>query len=394
MFIPSTHKRPVKAALLQVHSLVGLAVGLVLSLIGLTGAIMSFEDEIGNGLNSGIMQVEPRQAPRLTPEQLVARLQSTPELGKVSGLTMSIDASAATRIRFARDDDGGRPASIYVDPYDGRVLGAPRGEQFFATVRQLHRWLLIPGDGKGYGRQITGTAAIGLAVLLISGLVLRWPRRARSIRTWLKPNLAVQGRSFHWSLHSVVATWLLPIYLVMGLTGLWYSFDWYRDAATWLFARPAVAESRMKPKGALRDRPGDTAPASLDRAWSVFLREQGHRYERAQLQLPNGAGTIVRIRSWVRNAGDEGRDELRIDAASGRLVSAEIYADKTLGERVLARVLDIHRGSILGWPGKLLFMLAAALMPLFMVTGFLLYLSRRKLRALKGPAIGRLVPGE
>jgi len=61
---------------------------------------------------------------------------------------------------------------------------------------------------------------------------------------------------------------------------------------------------------------------------------------------------------------------------------------------MLSRVLDIHRGSIFGWPGRLLFMLSAALMPLFMVTGFLLYLSRRRHRRLSRPALGELVPGE
>jgi uncharacterized iron-regulated membrane protein len=39
-------------------------------------------------------------------------------------------------------------------------------------------------------------------------------------------------------------------------------------------------------------------------------------------------------------------------------------------------------------------MLAAALMPLFVVTGFLLYLSRRRHRRMSRPAIGSLVPGE
>jgi sulfite reductase (NADPH) flavoprotein alpha-component len=75
------------------------------------------------------------------------------------------------------------------------------------------------------------------------------------------------------------------------------------------------------------------------------------------------------------------------------VLSAELYADKPPGERVLASVLDIHSGAILGWPGRLLFMLAAASMPLFMVTGFLLYLSRRKFR--QGAPVGRaLVAGE
>ena len=90
---------------------------------------------------------------------------------------------------------------------------------------------------------------------------------------------------------------------------------------------------------------------------------------------------------------DGARDEFRIDAVTGRLVSSEIYADKSVGERILASVLDIHRGSIFGWPGQLLFMVAAALMPLFMVTGLMLYLSRRKHRRMSRPTVGA-GPGE
>ena len=103
----------------------------------------------------------------------------------------------------------------------------------------------------------------------------------------------------------------------------------------------------------------------------------------------------MRIRSWPKDSTLESmRDEFRIDAVTGQVVSAERYADKTLGEKAIAGVLDIHRGAVLGWPGKLAFMIAAALMPLFAITGVLLYLSRRKLRRPAQPPLGRLVPGE
>jgi uncharacterized iron-regulated membrane protein len=405
IFPPFMSKHPIKAALLQVHSVIGLAISLVLTLIGLTGATMSFEDEIVASLNAGIMRVEARATPMLTPDALIARLQAAQDFGKVSAVTMASDPSAAVRIRFARNEGGSRPSSVYLDPYDARVLGTPRGEEFFATVRKLHRWLLLPGDANGYGRQITGVVAIGLIVMLISGLVLRWPRRARSAKIWLKPNLALRGRGFHWSLHSVAGTWVLVIYLVMALTGLWYSFDWYKNGATWLLSRPSVVAAPKQPKMQPKSPRGtgtdtgtgaaEAGPLALDRAWSAFLHEQGSRFATAQLTLPAGAGTVVRIRSWARDASHDGaRDEFRIDAVTGRLVSSEIYADKSIGERILASVLDIHRGSILGWPGQLLFMMAAALMPLFMVTGFVLYLSRRKHRRMSRPMIGSLVPGE
>ena len=392
--------RAIKAVLHEVHSIAGLGLALLLTLIALTGAIMSFEDEIVDHLNAGIMPVEPRTAPALMPDELIARLRAAQDLGKVSAVTLSSDPAAAVRVRFGRDEQGGRPASLYVDPYDARVLGSPRGEEFFATVRRLHRWLLIPGDAKGWGRQITGVAALGLIVMLVSGLVLRWPRRAGSVKMWLKPNLGLSGRGLHRSLHAVMGTWVLPVYLVMTLTGLWYSFDWYKDGVVWLLSRPEVVAAKMQPKMSAKAPRVAAAsepavPIGFDRAWATFRREEGDRFARALLTLPAGPGTAIRIRSWGKDSTlDTTRDEFRVDAVTGQLVSAERYADKTFGEKIIANVLDIHRGAVLGWPGKLAFMIAAALMPLFSVTGILLYLSRRKLRRPAQPPLGRLVPGE
>lgn len=403
--------RPIKAALLQVHSLAGLVLALLWAVVGLTGATMAFEDEIEASLNGHTMRVEASATRRLTPDELVARLQAAGDFGKVSAVTMSSDPSAAARVRFARSDGGARPSSVYVDPYDGHVLGSPRAEDFFATVRKLHRWLLLPGDGNGIGRKITGTATICLIVMLITGLVLRWPHRVRSVKMWLKPNLGLRGRGLHRSLHAMIGTWVLPVYLVMTLTGLWYSFEWYKAGANWLFARPqatAAAMPSMPPRGvAAAEGKGDVRtdtntaakaeakPLAFDRVWSTFLQQENDRYGRTLLTLPAGAGTAVRVRSWPWDSSREGvRDEFRIDAITGRVVSSDRYADKTFGERILASVLDIHRGAILGWPGKLAFMLAAAMMPLVAVTGLLLYLSRRRHRRLARQPLGHLVPGE
>jgi uncharacterized iron-regulated membrane protein len=388
------NNRPLKAALLQAHSLVGITIALILVVVATSGAMMSFEDEIQNMLNAGIMRVEPRFAAMLAPDELIARLQAAHDFGRVTEVMMSSDPSAAARIWSLRSEQGSRPASVYVDPYDGHVLGRARGEQFFATVRRLHRWLLIPGDIRGYGRQVTGVVALGFVAMLISGLVLRWPRHARSVRMWLKPDLRLRGRGFYRSLHSVIGTWVMAIYLVIVTTGLWYSFDWYRSGAIWLFSGRAAPSSPAQQRPA-KAQASDAAPLTLDRAWSVFLQSQGTRYAKALLILPPAGGTALSIRSWSRDAWHDGaRDEFRIDAVTGRILLSEIYADKPFGEKVLANVLDIHRGILLGWPGRLLFMVAALCVPLIAVTGFILYLSRRKHRRLSRQPVRTLVPGE
>ncbi|GAA3844964.1 PepSY domain-containing protein [[Pseudomonas] carboxydohydrogena] len=375
-------KSSTKAVLLEVHSIAGLALSLLLALVALTGATMSFEDEIQAALNAGMTRVEARAEPKLMPGELIARVQQTFGANKISSLTITGNTTSAVRIRFAPDERRVRPSSVYVDPYDARVIGTPVGEGFFITVRKLHRWLLIPGDAKGYGRPITGIGAIGLILMLLSGLVLRWPRRARSIGAWLKPGFALRGRGLHRSLHAVFGTWVLLIYLVIALTGLWYSFDWYRQGAVWLLSHPS---SSTTAKAVRSPEPPEKSggkfvisSSDLDRVWAAFLEKQTQGFAIAQMTLPTGSSKIVRIRSWPYDGSSGERDEFRVNAATAKIVSSELYAEKGFGDRILARVLDIHRGSILGWPGKLLFMLAALMMPLFVVTGLLLYLSRRR----------------
>lgn len=372
-----------RAILLKLHSVAGLVLAAVLVVVALSGAVMSFEDEIRGALDAGRVQVAPRAEPRMPPDALTAKLQVAGD--PVASITIPRVATSAVEVRFARRPDHTRPAPLYLDPYNGNSLGHPTAEAFFATVRKLHRWLLLPGDGNGYGRPITAVAALGLLTMLLTGLVLRWPHRPGSIKVWLKPHWQLRGRGLHRSLHAVIGTWVLLVYLVMTTTGLWWSFDWYKAAATWLLARSPTAAQRLTRSAAAE---ASSAPVSLDRVWAAFVADRGDRFEAVRLTLPSGRDSVVRVRSWLTDARDGVHDEFRIDGRTGRIVSAELYADKTVGEKTLARLLDIHRGSILGWPGKLLFMLAALTMPLFGITGVLLYLSRRRHKRMQLAARG------
>src|SRR5262245_48790049 len=93
VFLSSMRRSSIKTALLQVHSVIGLAISLLLTVAALTGVTMSFEDEIQASLNAGITHVEARSVPTLTPDELIARLQAAHDFGKVSAITMASDPS-------------------------------------------------------------------------------------------------------------------------------------------------------------------------------------------------------------------------------------------------------------------------------------------------------------
>ena len=55
-----------KKVLFQLHWLLGISAGLVLALMGLTGAAYSFQDELLRALNPEVLQVEVRASGVLT----------------------------------------------------------------------------------------------------------------------------------------------------------------------------------------------------------------------------------------------------------------------------------------------------------------------------------------
>ena len=122
----------------------------------------------------------------------------------------------------------------------------------------------------------------------------------------------------------------------MALTGLWYSFDWYRTGAIWLLSRPSDVAKPMQPKspraaGTAKAKPeSDAESLALDRAWSTFLHEQGRRFTTAQLTLPAGAGTVIRIRSWAQDASLDGPREVNDEL--WELVEPAIRADLAAAE--------------------------------------------------------------
>lgn len=129
----------------KVHSIAGLAFGLVLALFAGTGAILS---------------VEPA----------LERAQARPGGGSVAELAAQVAARHPTVERLERRANGVVVASFAtpqgyqtarVDPATGADLGPWQPSGTMSWVRDLHRSLLLDDAGKA----VAGTAAAVMAVL-------------------------------------------------------------------------------------------------------------------------------------------------------------------------------------------------------------------------------------
>ncbi|HSC66258.1 MAG TPA: PepSY domain-containing protein, partial [Cellvibrio sp.] len=402
--------------LFQIHWFLGITAGVVLAIVGVTGGLMSFERQIMDAISPSIVHVEV-SGERLTPDVIAERFRAQREGARVEQITLWPEADRSALIRVAPPPGERRGETVYINPYSGELLGKINGEQFFRTVRSLHRWLLIPSEegGINIGRQITGFSALALVFFALSGLYLRWPRRALNWRNWFRIDFSLKGRNFYWALHSVIGTWVLLMYLLMALTGLTWSYSWFKNGASIVLTGEPVQERRgfgspggqqagvqgQRGQGAREGRAmgeremrgpredgggregGDqmhVASVSVDSAWASFAVKAENNFKFASVSFPRAETDPVMINYVTPDAtNDRQRSSMSINAQTGEVINDQPYKPlEPLGKRIMQGIYELHTGEWFGTPGVVINMLASLLMPLFTITGFLLYFDRRK----------------
>ncbi|WP_325950997.1 sulfite reductase flavoprotein subunit alpha [Pseudomonas putida] len=371
----------VKKTLFQLHWFFGITAGLVLALMGITGALYSFQEELLRAFNADVLKVEVRAEGVLPPAELVKRVEAQ-QHDKVSMLWVDVREGNAARIFFMPAPGERRGELRYADPYTGELKGEVAGQGFFNLMLKLHRFLAM-GDT---GRQITGACTLMLVFFCLSGLYLRWPRKALAWRTWLTFEWAKKGRAFNWDLHAVAGTWCLLFYLLFALTGLFWSYEWYRAGLNKLLAdAPAAGQQQKRGEGRGRhgpqkvDRNAPPLVVDYDAIWANLKDAAGPGLSTYNLRLPPAGGQPANLFYLLDNAAHpRAFNTLVLDPATGQVKKHDRYTDKSFKAQLLQSVYALHVGEYFGLPGRIIVTIASLTMPLFFVTGWLLYLDRRR----------------
>ncbi|MGF6115303.1 sulfite reductase (NADPH) flavoprotein alpha-component [Janthinobacterium lividum] len=359
----------------QLHWFIGITAGTVLVIIGLSGATLAFKDELLDVINPGVRHVAVETRAPLTPAQL-GNIAAAEHGQRVASITMYAEAGAAPRLFFAPKNGQRRGESIYVHPYTGATRPALTGAGFFEWTESLHRWLLLPRDP---GRQVAGALALCLLGLALSGLYLRWPRRPLDWRTWLTFDPALKGRSFLWNLHAVAGTWCLVVYVALTLTGIYWSYDVVRDNIdAWAGKPPRMAQAQAPGKKGQSKENKEIPAVDIGPAWSSF-QQHAPGWTLASVRLPTRAGEAVQF-TWLASDAphERARSRMSILPADGTVTENEPYSQQALGSRLVNIIYPLHMGTYFGLPGRIIVTLASLGLPLFAITGWMLYLGRRK----------------
>ncbi|WP_288848356.1 PepSY-associated TM helix domain-containing protein [uncultured Alistipes sp.] len=387
----------------KIHLWLSLPLGIVLTVVCLSGAVLVFEGEITRALHPELYRVAaPADARPLRPSQLAGRIggQMPDSLHLVS---LQLSARSDEPCMAAFRETGRKQLSV--DPYTGNVNGWTESPAFFGTVRKLHRWLLDPPPSKGeksVGKAIVGVSTLALVLILVSGLILWIPRSRKALRNRLKVSYSDGRRRFWHDSHVTLGFYATLLLLVMALTGLTWSFGWYRTAAYALFGGPQqTVAAQEKPSRKAdsgnrheRERSGErtagreqgkrqaeTEARPFDYAvWDEVLEQlTAHCTAYKTITLTQTEAQVAR-QSAMRRI-----DRATFDPRSGRLAEITRYEETPRQQRLRGWFYAFHTGTWGGIWTKILYFLAALIGASLPLTGYWLWwkrLSNKKYRSL------------
>lgn len=345
-----------RKAFLYLHLWAGLIAAVFLLLLGVTGALLAFEEEIDHALNAKLAYVEA-QPQRLTLDAISQKLLTHYPGGRIDafGLPPRPDLS----LLVALTDGKGTGRQLYVNPYTGEIRGSlDDANQFMRRVHSFHQRLA----GGEVSDVIVGWTAIFLLLLSISGMALWW--RSKMFRIRRGPPLR-----FIFEVHNTLGI-LSSVFL--------FVFAWTAICIHWERKVNELAQS-MSPNFSVNLPVAVGRPVDADEILNLG-RAMLPEAKPTVLQMPrNGKGPAFVVLKFPEDHTPVGRSRVLIDAATGQIVRIESSRDMTAPMKY-ARMWnrELHTGDIFGLPTRILMALFSIALPVLAITGPLIWWLRRR----------------
>jgi len=362
-----------------VHSLLGLVCGLALLVIGLTGSVLVFHEEIARGLypetllNDDWEGRERRPLPELM-DKTEARF---PEFW-VRGWLPQRDPEARDLAYLKRRDSVDAWHILYVDPYSGEMSEKP-----FATSRTIYGWFVdlhYTFFADHAGMAITAALAICLCLLSLTGLYLH-----RSFfKSLFRLRLRQGARIIFSDLHRAVGIASLPVNLLLGFTG-----------AYWNIAHLAHEFEEHGHEG--EPAPERPRPSAIERFAAAEAAAQAHWPEFALNYVYMPTAEDGQFHLYGRMPGSHPFRSpygsfLSIDAETAEIAYARDLREAGWWAQVVDAFEPLHFGDFGGLASKIVWCLAGLAPGGLTVSGSAIWILRRRAAKRRRPAAASGAP--
>jgi len=351
-----------------IHLVSGVTAGIVIFIMSVTGALLSFEKNIIEYAEREMRTVTIQENNgKLSVQAILNKtLEAKPE-AKPSAITFQNKAEAAVSVTLGRD------GQVFVNPYTGEITGegAKNVRGFFRTVTDWHRWLAMSGDGRPIGKAITGACNLLFLLLAISGIYIWFPRRLsrRHFKPvlWFRRGLQGKARDFNW--HNVIGFWSSLVLIILTFTAAVISYQWAGNLLYTLTGNELPKPQQTQPNAS--NQAGETPFVLTENFNQIWMLAENHTdWKSISLRLPvtkdAAVFTIDEGKYWNIFA----RSTLTIDPKNAEVAKWESYGEQNSARQLRSWFRFTHTGETGGFVGQFIGFIACVGGAFLVWTGF------------------------
>ena len=369
----------------KLHLYLGLASGLIVFVISVTGCILAFEQEIKAITQPYMFTDEPVKGALLPPSKLAAYAEEALPGKKANGVLYDVPGRNA-QVGFYNFDPEYYYV-VYLNPVNGKVAHVWNEEgDFFHFILHGHYYLWLP---EKIGQPVAASATLVFFVMLVSGMVLWWPKNKSAAKQRFSIKWTAAWRRKNYDLHNVLGFYIMSIGAILALTGLVWGFQWFSQSV-YTATGGEGSDAYYNPTSDTTAIANISAPAqATDRAWYALQKEYPS-YKTLNISIPHLKSESIYSYTNFREGTYYHVDYNYFDQHSLKKIKATgpysgKYSEANFAQKLRRMNYDIHVGAILGLPGKILMFFASLICASLPVTGTLIWWGRKK----KAPKVTR-----
>ncbi len=361
----------------DLHLWLGVGSSIILFLVCLSGTLYTFKPEIEKIIEPEKFYIENIGEQKFSFKEII---QETEEKsgGKVTRISYYDNLHKPYELQVSKSKEDRRGETHYVNPYTNEILGTGKGplSEFFLTMFKLHRWLLLDQE---IGRPIVGVATLIFVFLTMSGLILWLPKKIKGLKSFkpgLKIKFSANWKRINHDLHNVLGFYTFLLVLIMALTGLCWSFEWYKDGLSNVLGAKVFGDrDAKKPESTIIENGKKLSVEEI-----AAIGDSAFPYTGKTIiglaKGPEGSFELSKKNDAIFNK--DASDKITIDQYSGAIIKKDVFAEKKYGQKIAAQIRAIHMGEIYGTWSKVIYFLSCLIATSLPITGIFIWINKMK----------------
>lgn len=364
----------IRTFLNDIHLWMGLTSGIIIFLVCLSGTILTYDKEI-KSIFAEKLSVEP-VGEKIGIQDLTTTLRANTS-GTIARVTIPTNNNLPYEFSVKKDPKDRRGSTFLVNPYTQEILEPQKTaiDDFMLVMFKMHRWLLLDTQ---IGRPIVGVATIIFLLLSVSGIVLWFPKKLkwRNLKQGLKIKTNAKWKRINHDVHNTLGFYSCVFILIMGITGLCWSFESYRDGLSFIMGTKIFGARDEMPKSIIK---ANTSDSEINYDEAIEIANATFPYSgEISISFPSIENKMYSIKKindskWSTVASDE----VIIDLY-GTILQKKLYDDIPLNKKIASAIKPIHTGEIFGSISKFLYFLACLIATSLPVTGTIIWWNKLK----------------